>query len=157
MPGAGDEPAADRIKDLRKDFASGRIKKREAHFIRMNFRDDVAAEVDIACRVKIDLSAAGELQPLCRLYACNRRIRLVGISLVRGETQQPEDRRLVGAVADAGKRERPVKIDLDPRRAVERARFFRFVEKANANAHRPDRVRRRRADTDFEYVEYAQH
>ena len=154
---AGDEAAPDRIIDLREQFGAGAVIKREAHLIRVQRRRDVAAQVDIGFRIEGDFRPVMERDALVPFDLFKGALRLVGVGLVRLEAEQSENGGFVRTMTDAGEGERAVQVDLHARRLRKRPGVARLFKEAPGNAHRSDRVRRRRPDADLENVENRKH
>ena len=68
---------------------------------------------------------------------------------------QPEQHRAIGGMATPGERERAVEVRLDARDGLQPAGVGQRAHEAQGDAHRPHRVRTRRADADLEQVENA--
>ena len=130
------------------------IARREAHAIRMARQHLVALEQQIHRLVEGDLVAAQQPQPAaaadareCRLH--DRRIesgRIVSL-----EAQQDG---AIGAVPETRQRQRAVELREDLGRALKQVARRQVLHEHARGQHRPHRVRRRRADTDLEDVEY---
>ena len=97
------------------------------------------------------------LEPLGLAHLGDERLGRVRIDAVRALAAEAEDHRLVGRVALAGEGERAEQRDLDRGDPVDRAGRDEPVGERRGGLHRPDRMRRRRADADLEELEDAEH
>ena len=87
------------------------------------------------------------------IQTCRDRL---GIDCIRPFAFQPAQHRLVGAVAATGVRQRAEQLGLDARNIFQNVAFIQPArDEARGRAHRSDRMRRRRADADFEQIENA--
>ena len=87
----------------------------------------------------------------------DKRLGGVEIDGVRRFAAEAQDHRLVGGVAAPGEGERAHEADLDRRDLVDRARRDEPAHERGGGFHRPDRMRRRRADPDLEQFENTDH
>ena len=154
---AQDEAAADREPGLAGERRPGCVARKKAKRVRVarRRRDDV--EDDRARRVEGDPAAAGDRQAIRLAHLVDQRVRRVRIDRLRGEAAEAEHDRLVGRVAAPGEGERAQKRDFDRGDALEVAAPREAGGEGGGRLHRPDRVRRRRADADLEELEDADH
>ena len=108
-------------------------------------------------RIEGDEPPTGEVEPLRLAHPRDERVggvRIDGLGLFAAEA---EDHGLVGRMAFSGEGERAEQRDLDRGDLVDDARRDEPVRERGGGLHRPDRVRRRRADADLEQFEDADH
>jgi hypothetical protein len=117
---------------------------------RVEIEDDVAIEI--------------ERQPLERPLGqflsgdniVDQLIDVGGIDQIRFFAEQPQHRRPVGAMPLAGIGQRAIERDDDTRHLVRYSGRREIAQKPAHGDHRPDSMRTRRSDADFEQIEDAQ-
>ncbi|MNO98508.1 hypothetical protein D3C76_902560 [compost metagenome] len=111
-------------------------------------------EAHVAHPVEGNTPFAGQVQLAALAQFGHARGDLRGIDAIRPFTHQAHDRRAVGAVADAGGRQRAVQAHFDAADPVEQLALAQGADEQRGGAHRADGMRAGRADTDLEQVEH---
>ena len=154
---ADDEAAADREPGLVGEGRAVHVAGDEPHCVRMARRGRHRVERNFRRRIEDDRAPPGEFQPPGFAHLGGERLGRVWFDTVRALTAEAENDRLVGRVAAPSEGERTEQRDLDRSDAVDRAGRDEPVRERGGGFHRPDRMRRRRPDADFEQFENAEH
>ena len=154
---ANDEAAADRAPGFLEEHRAGGVTRREAQRVGMALGDRHEIEADVGLWVEGDLAEARESDDLPRLRPRDDRVDIVGIDGRRRFAGKAEDHRLVDGVALAGEGERAIERDRHPGDARQKAALAETRGEGGGGLHRPDRMRRGRADADLEQFEDADH
>ena len=113
-------------------------------------------EDQVGLLVERDFVLAEQQQFLLRADALELLRNHVRIDAVRPLALEPAQHGLVGAMAAAGVRERAEQFGAHARDLRQHAALVEPARgEARRRAHRPDRMRRRRTDADFEQIEDA--
>ena len=118
-------------------------------------KHQIAPEDKVAKFFKRDGPRSGQFDPPRRANCFDRGRDGCGIDGGRFVASQTQQYRAIRAVAQAGQRQRAVKLHLHAGNALEHSAAFKFSRKPTGRAHGPHGMGTRRTDADLVEVEEA--
>jgi len=149
------EAAADRVVDAAVQHLAVAVIGGEPHAVRVPLEDPVVMQDHVVGLGEGDLVHGQERDPAILADAAQDRRYGVGVDLLRDLAGKAEQDRLVAAVALADERQRAVERHRQAPDPVEQPVGLQRHDETMGGAHRPDRVRARRADAHLEQIERA--
>ena len=149
------EAAADRVVDGDAHHAPVLVRRSKAHAVRVMRQGLAPVQHQVVLLDERNGLATEQREPSRGADPRQPLGHALGVDRLRRRALEAQHHRLVAAMTDAGRAERAEQLGPDRCHLLEETVLLESARKGQCRAHRPHRVRARRADPDLEQVEHA--